>query len=770
MNYFSTKGETLGRLKGVLKSAEILPQVLFAARAWPGDSAAILARLRAEGWLDKPLIVRSSAAAEDGAQGSLAGRFKSVPDVSGEEAVRDAVALVARSYGEAGAADQIFIQPMLIGVACGGVALSHDPNSGGPYFVINYDDTTGSTLSVTSGWSNSIKTFYGCRSAPRPPAGRLGEVAALLLELEELLQTPALDVEFAFARDGRLYLLQVRPLTIPTPVAAPAVHRAALEAIRRELESSGGPRPGLRGERAVFGVMPDWNPAEAIGMRPRPLALSLYQELITDEVWALSRRDYGYSDLKGFPLMMSLAGLPYIDVRVDFNSFIPKNLGGGLGRKLVNYYMERLIATPGNHDKVEFEIVFSCYTLDLPERLRVLSSAGFSPSECAKLSDSLRNLTNRVIHPETGLWRAELEKIERLAGMQGDRRLDGVSRIASLLDECKRFGTLPFAGLARAAFIAVEQLRSLVAAGVLSAAEREAFMASLKTVSSTMRKDFQALSKREFLKRYGHLRPGTYDVLSPRYDEEPQRYFDWTARDGAAAPAAANFAPSTEHLRRTDGLLREHKLDCDARGFFDFIRKAIEGREHAKFVFTRSLSDALSLFKRLWLDAGLSAEDCSFGDIRCLAELGSPDAEAGDILSRSAASGRARHALTRQIVLPPLIVSPEDVWGFHWPAATPNFITLKGASGAVAFADGDPARLSAGILFIPSADPGYEWIFSRGIAGLVTMYGGVNSHMAIRAGELGIPAVIGAGEVLYKHWASARRVELDCANRQVRVL
>ena len=36
-----------------------------------------------------------------------------------------------------------------------------------------------------------------------------------------------------------------------------------------------------RGETA-FGVMPDWNPAEIIGIRPRPLALSLYQEIMTD--------------------------------------------------------------------------------------------------------------------------------------------------------------------------------------------------------------------------------------------------------------------------------------------------------------------------------------------------------------------------------------------------------------------------------------------------------------------------------------------------------
>ena len=46
------------------------------------------------------------------------------------------------------------------------------------------------------------------------------------------------------------------------------------------------PNPFLMGKRTVYGVMPDWNPAEIIGIRPKPLALSLYSELITDSIWA----------------------------------------------------------------------------------------------------------------------------------------------------------------------------------------------------------------------------------------------------------------------------------------------------------------------------------------------------------------------------------------------------------------------------------------------------------------------------------------------------
>ena len=48
-------------------------------------------------------------------------------------------------------------------------------------------------------------------------------------------------------------------------------------------------------------------------------------------------------------------------------------------------------------------------------------------------------------------------------------------------------------------------------------------------------------------------------------------------------------------------------------------------------------------------------------------------------------------------------------------------------------------------LFLENADPGYDFIFSYNIKGLITEYGGSNSHMSIRCLELGIPAIIGIG-------------------------
>ena len=84
-------------------------------------------------------------------------------------------------------------------------------------------------------------------------------------------------------------------------------------------------------------------------------------------------------------------------------------------------------------------------------------------------------------------------------------------------------------------------------------------------------------------------------------------------------------------------------------------------------------------------------------------------------------------------------------------------------------------RFSGSMIFIhkcfgPNADPGFDWIFSSSIAGLITEWGGANSHMAIRAGELGIPAIIGSGELYYARWSSAKRLRIDCAGKKVDIL
>jgi adenylylsulfate kinase-like enzyme/phosphohistidine swiveling domain-containing protein len=767
---FKTKAETLEALAPLLRHGRVLPQIRFTVSDWRSDAARVLAFLAAVPWGSGQVIVRSSAWDEDGAASSQAGKYDSVLGVVGSAAVAQAVERVIESFGDDGSDDdQIFVQPMLERVAMAGVIFSRSP-SGGPYFIINYDDHSGQTDRVTAGNCDNLKTFYCFKSRPDACPASLAPVIALTRELETLLACDAIDVEFAIDADGQLYLLQVRPLAVDHQGRAGDTKVAsALADVARKVELLSRPHPYLHGNRAIFGVMPDWNPAEMIGLRPGPLALSLYCELITDAIWAYQRDNYGYKNLRSFPLLVSLHGLPYIDVRVDFNSFIPRDVSDDLAGRLVNYYIDRLLAEPHLHDKVEFEIIFSCYTLDLPKRMGRLAENGFSPEDRAELSSALRGLTNRIMHGETALWRRDRAKIDLLAQRIPticNAEVDRISRIYWLIEDCKRYGTLPFAGLARAGFIAVQMLESFVEVGVLNPEEKATFMAGVDTVASRIGGDFAQLSKADFLARYGHLRPGTYDILSPRYDEAPDLYFDWSsARPTASTPP--RFALSIEQLRSIEQLLKEHGFDIDVLSLIEFIKAGIEGREYAKFVFTRSLSDALSLVKQLGEDHGLSAEDCAFLNYGAIRQLYSESGSVREVLRESVAQGRERHALTRNLVLPPVITSPQEVIAFHLPPSQPNYITRKSVTAPVASVDDPPETFAGRILFVPSADPGFDWIFTRDISGLVTQFGGANSHMAIRAGELGIPAVIGAGEALFRRWQTVRKLCLDCTNQKV---
>ena len=127
------------------------------------------------------------------------------------------------------------------------------------------------------------------------------------------------------------------------------------------------------------------------------------------------------------------------------------------------------------------------------------------------------------------MWRKDAQKIEVLQEKRQailESGMGTAEKIYWLLEYCKRYGTLPFAGLARAGFIAVELLRSMVAVGALTEEEKSLYMGGVSTVGKNIVRDFSSLSPAAFLARYGHLRPGTYDIRSPRYDHG-SGYFDF---------------------------------------------------------------------------------------------------------------------------------------------------------------------------------------------------------------------------------------------------
>ncbi|OMG56832.1 phosphoenolpyruvate synthase [Azonexus hydrophilus] len=766
---FTTKAGTLSLLLGKLDSAHIAPLITFTVATWRADRGRCIDRVLPDIGAG-PWIVRSSCQREDRAGASRAGEFLTLPNIYAD-GLEKAIEQVIASYGEAVADDEVLIQPMLQNVVRSGVAFSHDPNTCAPYRVVNWAEGSDTTV-VTGGMGG--RTWQQAAQSPLPPPAIFVGVVTLLEELLVLFGDIPVDCEFAVTHEKdieTLWLLQARSLTLPHISLPPSVQAQRLQHIQDKITRGMQSHPFLMGRRTVYGVMPDWNPAEIVGIRPKPLALSLYRELITDTIWAYQRHNYGYRNLRSFPLMPHFFGLPYIDVRLSFNSFVPADLNEGLAGRLVDHYIDRLLAEPMLHDKVEFEIVFSCYTLDLPQRLERLAAAGFSVRERGAIADSLRQLTNRIVHPKDGLWREDAAKLEILNTRRKKllaSNADPLELIYWLLEDAKRYGTLPFAGLARVGFVAVQMLKSLVAVGVFSQTDYETFLGGVSTVSGQLVRDRANLDRSTFLSKYGHLRPGTYDILSPRYDEAPEMYFDWSQETPAIEPVPP-FSVTLPQMREVVKLLETHGLQPNPVSLFDFLQAGIELREFSKFHFTHNLSDVLALITEYGAQWGFTREDLAYCDIAVFKELHVAAADTRDVLFRSIEQGKARYAETLKISLPPLISKPTDVWAFEWPETEPNFITQKQVTAPVVGLN-ELERLQGAIVCIPNADPGFDWLFSHPIAGLITAWGGANSHMAIRSGELGLPAVIGAGEVLYRRWSCSHRLHLDCVGRRVEIL
>jgi phosphohistidine swiveling domain-containing protein len=170
---------------------------------------------------------------------------------------------------------------------------------------------------------------------------------------------------------------------------------------------------------------------------------------------------------------------------------------------------------------------------------------------------------------------------------------------------------------------------------------------------------------------------------------------------------------------------------------------------------------------------GISREDAAFLDIAVIKDMYSSldYREVGAILNENILFNKRLYEHTKIIRLPSLILDPEDIYGFYVEEEEPNFITLAGVKADIALESDIAEKPLAGkIVFIKSADPGYDFLFTKDIGGLVTQFGGANSHMAIRCAELGLPAVIGAGEKLFSQWSSANMLEINCADRQVRII
>lgn len=776
-----TKAETLSRLRKRVTKSVILDQVSFTSSAWEGNPEGCVAQVQAH-FGDAPVVVRSSTSKEDGFSGASAGVYSSVLNVD-TAGLAAAVDVVFASYGQRRASEHVLVQPFVSAVDMHGVIFTRTLDRGAPYYVINYDES-GSTDAITSGTATDSQTLIVHRDAAAGEglANPFRSVLDAVRELEGLLHYDTLDIEFAVDRSGAVYIFQVRPIAVKWDrnYIDDEACGQALRTARLAWASVAQRSPFVPGGAPLFGVMPDWNPAEIIGTAPRALSASLYSSLILDDVWATQRAEYGYRDVRPQPLMVFFAGRPYIDVRASFSSFVPAALDDALAGRLVSFYVDWLKAHPYLHDKVEFDVVPTCMSLDFDRwEERLLVEGGFSRDEVSALSRELTRITVDAFGRNSGDFAAIEQLRNRFSRIKGAVDLTHAEKVRLYLDDCRRLGTLPFAHLARSGFVAVTLLRSAESRGILSSKAIDSFMSSLNTVTHEFSNDVRAVAEgamelEELMKRYGHLRPGTYDITSPCYGSDVETYvmpLVEVARAGGHSHQADPEVWLRERHRFFEALAGIG-LPSDPDVVEPFLRGAIAGREFAKFHFTRNLSEALEEVALLGEEWGLSREQLADLPIDTLLEAssGRPFSFETSSLANLAAHNSKTQRVASACPMPALIAEVEDFERFWLMNTQPNFIGTTKVRGDVVRIDQPSSShqaLRGKVVLIPQADPGYDWLFGQHIAALITMYGGANSHMAIRSAEFQLPAAIGVGDRLYAELSKARVIELDPANQRV---
>lgn len=775
-----TKAESLARLEPMVKHSRIGKQISFTVEAWQTSSETVMESIHAA-FSNAQVVVRSSAKREDGWHASMAGKFVSMLNVSAREPgnVSDAIDAVIESYGESSTnEDQILVQEFIRDIKISGVVFTCGLETGAPYYRFNFDDKTASTKSVTSGLENDLRTILISRYRPE---GLLRHEPTLLPvlkavhELEQLLGFDKLDIEFAVGWDDIVHIFQVRPITVDHSEfeCSDEVLEASLRQSTEYFSARQSASPFVLGDFTVFGNMPDWNPAEIIGARPRPLAFSLYRYLITDRVWGQQRAEFGYRNILPHPLIVSFSGQPYVDVRASLNSFVPAELDEHMASHLINVYLDCMKTNVQCHDKIEFDLVFTVWTPTFEEEAREqLGQRGFCQNEIMRLGEALKKLTaNSLLRLDQDISPiAELAHRREKILMGNNHPID---KFYDLLDDCKQFGTIAFAHAARAGFVAATLLKSFVKSGMLSQCRWQELMQSVKTVARALEEDKLAyengaITLEQLVAQYGHLRPGTYELTSEAYWENPKFYF--SASSGQSESYSRTFTLSGDEATAIAGVLKELNARISPDQLVEYLMRATESREWTKFEFTKNLSAALDQLVKSEDTLGIDRELISFLEYRDL-EMFKLNLLGKEAI-RSRALQQREHYLTTQLVeLPSLLVTTDDFYAFERYPSTPNFVTTKRVCGVIVrLGEESWGDLSQKIVLIPQADPGYDWVFSQNIAGLITQYGGANSHMAIRAAEMNLPVAIGVGEKLYEKICAMSHIELDCANQVIRPL
>jgi len=710
----------------------------------------------------KKIIIRSASFFEDNIY-SGAGKYLSIPDVSpdNKKIINEKILAVFNSYGKNKSNQFILVQEYIKNAETVGVIFTGDPKNGSPFRTINFNNSNTTDL-ITSGKSNGQITYYFKGTPRKKLSSRIKIIEKIIKRLEKKFSY-FLDIEFLILKK-KVFILQVRKLN--TNMNNQVNFKKTLFDLEKKISKLTYEKSHLLGKERFFSTMTDWNPAEIIGLKPKPLALSLYQSLITDEVWAESRINLGYKDITKMPLVYSFLGTPYIDIKTDINSFLIPTLSEKIQSKLVKLYCNKFKKNPYYYyDKIESSLVINSISLNVKKYKNLLCNSKLNKKEILQIIQEYKKLTSKIILKLNENIK-KYEYGENLFKNLKNSKNSTINKIYLLHNICKNYGTLPFANLARMAFIAIEFLDSFERLKIITNAEGKLFLRTIKSISYEMTKTL-IKSNSKFLQIYGHLRPNTYEISTPSYKENFKKYFKKINKN---IQRRKKFNFSKLQKNKINNLLKKNSFEkINADILIKFIENSIYHREKSKLFFTKIIDEIFYQLKILSKRIKLMKENIKYLNIKKILnfyEEFSHDNMIKD-LKNNILENKKNYNFNLNFNLPNIILNKKNIYFFEEKNASPTFITSKFiiSKSIVLKKNTNKYNLDNKIICIESADPGFDFIFNYNIKGLITAFGGPNSHMSIRCNEFAIPAAIGIGEKKFSQLIEANTIYLNCEKK-----
>lgn len=711
-----------------------------------------------------PVAVRSSATAEDGTDTSFAGQQNTYLGIDGETAVVEAIercwasvdnerAKAYRHQHSLGESAMAVVVQRFVAAEVAGVLFTRDP-----------DDATGRTMLVEAAWGlgevvvagrvtpdrfrldretsevverhAGVKTVRVSATGEVPVAAvdqmrfcmtdaQLAALADLGRRVESLDGEPR-DIEWAWA-DGRLWLLQARPITAPDTVERERVRREEMAALAKIAEPGGT-------------VWAKFNLAEVLPA-PTPMTWAVVQRLVSAS-GGLGRmyRDFGFApdpSLGNTGVYDLIAGRPYCNLSREPRMWFA-------GQPFGHSFAE-LKADPAKamYPTAKFlpERAGIGFYLTLPWTLWRATVAS------RRMQQYSRTFADRFRADILPAYLSDVATMEAT-----DLTILSMDALIARFDAwCHRV----FVEFARDSLkptaLAAHALAELGEAGPTAAFGASA-NANADLPAALLALANGRLSAAAFLERFGHRGPQEMELSQPRWSET-----------GISKLPSPTGLPGGEGMG-VRGEVRERPATVSLRTYLGL-------REEAKHYLMRGYAQLrhvlLEIDRRCQLNGGifyLTPEE-----LRPLA--------AGTDYAAVIAERRRRRNIALSLYVPPVVFSDDLNAVGRLPAPPTGATTLTGVGISAGVAEGParvlreptgvPAELGY-VLVCPSTDPAWVPLFV-GAAALVMETGGVLSHGAIVAREFGLPAVAGIPDAT-RILTTGRRIRVDGSSGAVTVL